>query len=244
MSLEDKIFVISASLDKIFASSSNGMYWTEFTTPTRGCGLIVYKSQLVLVGGTETSTSKITNKLWLSGGGSNWQLTLPPMPTPCLLPSVTANEQCLVIANQVTVEVLLTDQWATVESLPEKRLISNLTIHNGKLYVNAGSVIYHCDLNSMIHSCTQMPSSSHNMCLWNKLQVPEKVIMASLNFGRQLIGTSGNRIVALSPYTQSWVRVADASLDKAVLSSTVPAGGDELLVVMNDYSVSRAVLKG
>ncbi len=75
--------------------------WFPLAVPTEWFGIGVYRSKLVLAGGKETTTRKVTDKLWVSEDGTAWDSSvLPPMPTPRSLPSIASAEdpECLVVA--------------------------------------------------------------------------------------------------------------------------------------------------
>ena len=59
-----------------------------------GYGISTYRSQLVLVGGLDSTTKQPTNKVWVSDDGSKWEPSLPPLPTAsffhCCLDSLVA----------------------------------------------------------------------------------------------------------------------------------------------------------
>ena len=122
----------AGDISAYYTSIVNLGSWTPFSVPAmRGFALTTYHSQLVLVGGW-TDGKKVLNTLWTSADGTNWQETLPPMPTSRYGAAVvntgsSGGPECLVVAGGVreaekkldTVEVLREGQWSTVHPLPE-----------------------------------------------------------------------------------------------------------------------------
>lgn len=77
---------------KIYVSSTDSINWRAFQTPASQYALATYNSEIVLVGGHEFSTGHITNSLWMSRAGIDWNLSLPPMPTKrCLSSAIHIN---------------------------------------------------------------------------------------------------------------------------------------------------------
>ena len=74
------------------------------------------------------ASGNITNKLWTSDTGIIWHPSLPPMPTRryhSVAVNIGSDPECLVVAggtngsmNLDTVEVLVGEQWSTLERLP------------------------------------------------------------------------------------------------------------------------------
>lgn len=167
--VNDKVYIGGRcdSEETIFKSSMDLNSWEVLTTPAHHYALTTYRSQVVLVGGKESSADLVTSKLWTSHAGLNWLPSLPPMPTARYWSSAanTGTPECLVIAGGVgvdgndldTVEVLVGEQWSVVQPLPGKYQCLKSVIHDGKLYFMGGGAwgdVYCCEVNSL-HSLSQ-----------------------------------------------------------------------------------------
>ena len=212
--LRDMVYVILMPADNLsspelhYASSSDLRHWRRLPSvlPTRDCALTTYHSQLVLVGGVDTDTGEVTNKLlWTSDTGHHWQPSLPPMPTSCRNPSVvnTVSPEYLVVGFWRKVMMLIGKQWTTVEH-PMGNL-RDITLHNGRFYFGT---IHHCDVKLLIASCTQPRTDQppNSASLWSEIPSPRIGYLAS--FGQQLVTLYWSDIRAYSPITQSWIRVS------------------------------------
>ena len=102
----------------------------------------------VAVGGLDSSTLKITNELWTSDTGRDWQPSLPLMQTKrhrATALSIGSSPQYLVVAGGHgtkdmplnVVEVLVGEQWTTVDPIPKRCYSSNLILHDENLYYMA-----------------------------------------------------------------------------------------------------------
>ncbi len=222
--LHDKLYVMDVSIPELLISSLDNLSsWTTVETPTSYSALTTYHSQLVLIGGMEASSYEATNKLWISEHDAimNWKSSLlPPMPTRRYRSSAvtTGTPESIIVAGGQredrtyldTVEAFVQEQWSTCQPLPKPCLMTNSTIHNGKLYlmggIHQGYAVFYCDLVSLISSsqCEQTLATS----LWNKFDACETDSIP-VSMGQHLIAMGENTINAFSSPTKSWIRVED-----------------------------------
>ena len=211
-----------------FSSIADLHTWTTLTTPTTNYALTTYNSKLVLVGGKESSTATITNKLWTGDAEGNWQTSLPPMPTKRHSSSAINVEgtECLIVAGGLgkkgefmdTVEVFVQEQWSTVQQpLPKEWSSVKLCLHNGYLFVvgsvgSLSSTIYYCKVESLLNACYSNPDIS-----WYQMYVDPSLIYLSLASFGQLISfeetfndeTLSSKILAYSTITKNWIYFGD-----------------------------------
>lgn len=132
---------------KLLVFSSDVTSWEVITTlPIREFALTTYRSKLVLVGGRD-QRSFVTNKLWTSDDATNWQPSLPPMPTKRFSPVAVniGTPEYLVVLGGMTnipsinclaaVEVLVEEQWFKLWPLPLSYYNIRHTLHNGNLFI-------------------------------------------------------------------------------------------------------------
>ena len=268
--LQDKIYIggYTSSWESdasLFISSTDLNSWSQVTTPTRYYGLTTYHSQVVLVGGREPDTDMGTNKLWTLKGGTNWQPSLPPMPTSRYYSSAlnTGSPECLVVSGGAdsgrdevnVVEILKDNEWSSVQPLPKACSCLKSTLHKGRLYLMGGNrqghSVFHCKLESLLNE-DHTQEMSYSSGLWSELQIHLEFSSPS-SFANQLISTGGwlsgdysSEICAYSPHR---LHVGNLSKKLSRTSTIVLPTGE--LVVLGGYGafgysnrVFKASLKG
>ena len=132
------------------------------------CGLACFRSQLVLVVRVERETSELTNKLWSSEDGSDWEPSLPPMRVMSFCPSAVSvgDPECLVMVsgfpilrnsgNTDVVEVLKGEQWFKVQPLP-MAMHAEASVYNGNLIAldELWPSGYCCRVEELLESCSR-----------------------------------------------------------------------------------------
>ena len=205
-------------------SSTNLRSWTSIELPCDRMSLTTYQSKLVLVGGRDFSTRKLTNRLLTSTTGRQWEPSLPPMPTKRYYTSLvsTRSPEVLVVAGGYdsnfkeldVVEVLHGDKWLMVEHLPApaNRMPSTF-LHDGKIcfmkrgYLEDGTV-FTCSCTSLISSCSKSSgNSSTDRPLWQQFQAPggSRGTIASCSSRLVLIDGRGT-VRGYSSMTRSWLK--------------------------------------
>ena len=105
--LGNKVYVGGGACDSdLFPESPASLLIYDFTddswdlleTPTEGYGLTTYNSQLILVGGRDPTTGKISNQLWVMDEQQYWTQPLPPMTTKCSRASAVSVDHHLIVA--------------------------------------------------------------------------------------------------------------------------------------------------
>ena len=230
------------------ASSSDLSNWTRLPSdlPTHSCALTTYHSQLVLVGGVD-ATGRVTNKLWTSDAGHDWQPSLPPMPTPRRNPFAinTVSPECLVVVSGFTLEVemLIGKQWSTVQHPTWEKSLRGSILHNRRLYFNCVTAIHHCDVKKLIASSrTDQPRNTES--LWSEIASPGFGRLTS--FGQQLVVLSEFDVQAYSPITQSWMHVCKAvpGVRRVCDSVLLPTGDLLVCLKTSKIEVFQATLNG
>ena len=248
--------------DVVYISSTDLYSWTETELPYEAMSLTIYLSKLVAVGGRDPSTREATNTILTSTTGRQWEPSRPPMPTKRYYTSSvsTTSPEVLVVAggkgsDEVVlniVEVLMTDQWITIDPLPAPYSFMVSTVHEGNLYFmtrgNTPNIITTCSCTSLISSCTDSSSTSFtDSLLWNQFQAPG---------GNQSIVSVSSKLVSIdgqgtargySSTTQSWVKasIAGDSPGGNWLSSAVTVlSTGEILYFHNMGGVYKGTISG
>ena len=267
--LQDKIYVGGGDTPSqeasLFISSTDLNLWSQVTTPTCYYGLTTYHSQVVLVGGEKLDTRMATNKLWTLKGGTNWQPSLPPMPTSRYYSSAlnTGSPECLVVSGGKlsggervnVVEILKDNEWSSVQPLPKACSSLKSTLHKGRLYLmggwGQGPSVFHCKLESLLNE-DYSQEMSYSSGLWSESQIHLKLSSLS-SFANQLIATGGYFIsnarsseicFAYSLHTLSWLHVGKLPIELSRTATIVlPTGELVVLGGRNKYGDNNRVFK-
>ncbi len=120
--------------------------WVSMQSPAYHSALTIYHSQLVLVGGIETTTRRVTDQLWALQDERTWTQPLPPMPTARYVASAVSSGDHLVVAGgdkglfTDSVEVYDGVQWVRADPLPVACSDIKSTHHSGMWYLMGGNV--------------------------------------------------------------------------------------------------------
>ena len=237
---------------------------TTITLPCQHMALTTYQSKFVAVGGSHRGTHEVTNKLWTSDTGKNWQPSplLPPMPTnrhSATALSIGSSPQYLVVAGGQDsenmplneVEVLVGEQWNTVDPFPKQCNASQLTLHDENLYfvgrTLVGYSIFTCKCNSLILSCGDANNNSPTSgALWSKFKAPSATT-GIVSYGQRLISIGRHSTIrAYSSMSQSWMESTSEGNGIEVIDNTAAVVHltRELMVCCEDGRAYRVTLSG
>ncbi len=215
--------------------------------PVERFALTHYHFQLVLVGGAKPGCDDLTNEVWVSEDGTDWQPSLPPMRVKrCDAAAVnTGFPECLVVAGGCgatsewlnVVEVLVNEEWFTVQPLPNGVRYPRAFIHNGTLITGIYPE-YCCCVESLLASRFQDKKKLLSYDLWKNF--PRGSSRYMFSFGQQLV-TAGAGVKVLCPYTHTWLDIG-RTWNKTYICGTVLATG-EMMIVHWEGSVQKASLK-
>ena len=246
--LGDKLYF---GVDKLLIYTHTTDTWAIKDTPVCYFALVVYHSQLVLVGGVMTDGS-VTNKLWTLDRHNQFKETLPPMTVRRRGASAVEYSNNIIVAcgqddqwrSTDIVEVYNGHHWAIAQSLPIAYYGMNIAILNGHLYlaggVGQGKQVYYASVESLIASC--QPSGRHLPSVWSRHAVASYESSSLVAFGNRLLAIGYNTIRAYSPYSQSWIHVADKPGGDSGEAAAVLPSGD--LMVAGRGTLYRGVLSG
>ena len=246
--------------DVVCMSSTDLHSWTETELLYDAMSLTVYQSKFVAVGGRDLSSLEATNTILTSTTGRQWEPSLPPMPTKRFYTSSvsTTSPEVLVVAGGLTshnevlniVEVLMTDQWITIDPLPAPYRFMGSTVHEGNIYfmtrINNPNIITTCSCTSLISSCTDTShTSSTGSPLWSQFQAPSGH-HSIVSYSSQLVIIDGRGTVrGYSSITESWVEASIAG-DRpdydSVAATVLPTG--EILYFHGTGGVYRGTILG
>ena len=239
---------------------TSGNWGKAIDTPTYWFALVVYRSQLVLVGGREYDNSSRpgphTNTLWtLNELNSLWQETsqLPPMITKRHSASAVSHADCLLVAGGhygsetatlqeedalQDVEVFNGQQWATTQPLPKPCWHMKSTTFRGKWYLIGGygqeNEVYCTSLDSLIASC-RSDSSQEIMCTWKQLpEISHRWASPIVLPGNKLITIGGEDTAAVLSYsfqTKKWSSMGGLPANIVSNACTIILPTGEVMVI-------------
>ena len=244
--------------------------WTTTTLPYKDMSLTTYQSVFVAVGGCDLSTYEPTDLLFTSDTGLQWQPSLPPMPTKRYRTSSvsTRSPEVLVVAGGEgsggrklnVVELLLGDQWSTVDPLPAPCYHLHSTLHDGNLYFIEGggwekdNTVSTCSCTSLISSCRTNTTTDRPLWwqfkapgrpLWRQFNAPRDVTAAVSYSSRLVIIDGWCNISAYSNVSQSWLEATSTGGSgdciTTVAAAVLPTGE---IVCAHTYGVYKVKLSG
>lgn len=192
-----------------------------------------------------------------------WKPFLPPMKTKRSDASAvnTGSPEYLVVVGGISnhrwttaVEVLVDDEWFTVQPLPGYPNYPRAHIYNGNLIVTetyrTSYSSWHggcCRLNLLLAPCFQSQGGENetksSSDVWKKF--PRGSTHCILSFGQQLVAVSGKNLEILCPATHTWLKMPSGHfslMDGAIL----PTGEMMMVGYQGDYggfTISKASLK-
>ncbi len=204
--------------------------WLSMPSPAYYSALTIHHSQLVLVGGVEYTTWRVTDQLWTLQDEQTWTQPLPPMPTARRSASAVSSGDHLVVAGGYTitdsVEVYDGGQWVRADPLPVACCGIKSTYHSGMWYLMGGyrqsTSVFYTSLQSLIEeaTCTQQPPHSPDSSKQHSLRktLPDVPYASSstTTLGGALLTVGGwdrkgktSSISMYCPLTRSWLHIGD-----------------------------------
>ena len=223
--LNDRVVVLAEDGhgDLLHISSIDLQSWSVKVLHYNNISLATYQSKFVAVGGNsfESRSHECTNLLFTSDTGLEWQPSLPPMPTKRSHTSSVSirSPEVLVVAGGINsdgrkldvVEVLVGDQWSTVDPLPAPYSGRQCILHDGYLYFweNMKYTVYTCSYASLISSSGKSNDATTTIKqLWRQFKAP-RTIFALFSYSFRLVSIyMDGTIKAYASVSQSWVEVS------------------------------------
>ena len=214
------------------------------------CGMTTVSSQLVMVGGLDVSTYKITNRVAVySPSQRRWSQPYPPLMTPRVWPAVSTYHQRLVVAggrdasnnDLASVEILDISvshcQWLSATGLPVRCCLMSAAITDGTLYLLGGSL----DKKVLSVSLSALTETDKPPAQWCTLpNTPLKNSTAIAVCGSLLaVGGShgGQRSSAIHVYDQeknAWSKVGDLPTERQDCACCLLPSGEILVAGEQD----------
>ena len=237
------------SANVLHISSFDLRSWATTKLLYENMSLTTYKSQFVAVGGRHPSTKIPTNQVFSSATGLEWRPSLPPMRTKRYWTSSvgTTSPEVLVVAGGFgtdgrvldEVEVLVEDNWHSVNPLPEPCYNMTSTLHQDEVVFTDrySKSIFICEIDSLISSCT---TSSKHKSPWRHVRAVD-LLTTTVSYSSRLVNIDGGgTIKGYCSMSQSWIEVTSTgskiSYTRYNAASTLPTGD---IVVARGYGVYK-----
>ena len=221
----------------VYIYDINRDYWgIHSMAPTYRSALTTYRSQLVLAGGKEVASGRVTNSVRVFENGE-WCPSIPAMTVARHGSSAVSREQHLIVAGGYStvgdytdiVEVFDGRSWSTAQSLPQGCGYMQSVVYNDVWYVcgggGQGREVYSAPLQSIVESTRDTQST-----VWTKLPPTPHWYSSIAIFGQQLLTIGGypphtSAVHVFSPHSLSWPHVGDLPVALHSTSSlTLPNG--------------------
>ena len=255
---KENIYVMAGSapqretLDYVFSYNINNDEWSRLPPPGHYYGrLQIINDQLTVIGGLDTDTDEVTNKVsTFDNNTNNWGRYYPDLTKPRNKPGVVTHEDhVIVLGGEIDdgvysddIEVLNWTQplhWMKSNiKLPEPMWAASLTISHDQLYI-VGHYLPNGDVTIIAYQLSiGQPPTSGQSNNWNTLPdaphydtalLPQSyppVIIA----GSDIQGVPTSDVAILDITKNTWNRVASLSTAKDCVA-VVPISHDSILII-------------
>ena len=237
--------------------------------PVWGFGLGQLSGKLVTVGGGDESGATVNHVYTYVQETQQWEKSIPPMPTPCLLPTVITYNSSIVVCGgsgrERVVEVFNSEsaQWHTAAPLPVACKYMQLTIINDTCYLGGGALsstrsIMCASLPSLFQSSAphEQQTSAQQQSVWTVLPDMPLYHSTLANMGGTLLALGGPEstssphsyafIHAYSASTKAWVKIASLPQACSCATAELLPSGEVMLIGGKDSTKewSKAVYIG
>ena len=257
------------SHDVLRYETRSGQWSVLPSCPVRFFGLGQLSGKLVTVSGLDGRFATVNHVYTYVQETQQWEKSIPPMPTPRLLPTVITYNSSIAVCGgeggERVVEVFNSEaaQWHTTAPLPVACVCMRHTIINDTCYLGGGGVfsqtrsIMCASLPSLFQSSSphEQQTSAQQQSVWTVLPNTPLYDSALANMGGTLLALGGHESVssppsdaihAYSASTKAWLRIA--SLPQACTRATaelLPSGEVMLIGGLDSkWKASKAVYIG
>ena len=233
--------------------------WSTMDTPTYWYGLTIYDDHLVLVGGVEYPSNKLTNKIWLlqslgEDGKEEWKEdNIPPMPTRRHSVSAVGYDKLLLVAggqdenNQHTdlVELYQPGQWRSTTPLPRPCSGMSSTVMGSHVVFAGGEgqcrEVYHCSTDTIKSMTLQWERLADAPLEYSSIITLNGVLLA---IGGRTGSSESAAMFGFSAHTRSWHHFFNLPLPLFSTSTAVTQIGQIVAVGgLSDSLISSRVFK-
>ena len=241
--------------------------WEILESPAQQSALTAYQEKLVLIGGMDVTTKKVTNEIWVFE--EIWVQPLPPMPTSRRSATAVTVQDNIIVAGGYNsglleyldiVEVYSSDQqWCTADRIPKSCYNMKSVLSNDFIYLMGGAGqgkwVFQCSVKSLLETCkhgarARSPSpvrtaNKLQSTVWKRLPNSPFDHCCVAAFGGAIAAIGGERFLSYKssfymydPLTHAWVHAGEMPVPtSSTCTTTLPDG--ELLVIGGSSKNSR-----
>ena len=218
------------------------------------CGMTTVSSQLVMVGGYDPFTHKMSKTVRVyTPSQRSWKQPYPPMNTPRSSPAVSTYHQHLVVAggrddswtNLASVEIIDTSishsQWLSTTPLSVRCYLMSAAITHGTLYLLGGSLGKQV-LSVSLSALTQTDKPPAQWCTLPNALLKDSTAIAVhgslLAVGGSHVGRRSSAIHIYDQEKNAWNKVGDLPTERTYCACCLLPSG-EILVAGGDSSARQ-----
>ena len=253
--LNGKLYVVGVIIDNltqiILEYTPETDHWARLPPlPVSDFTVATLRGQLLIVGGTNLSTNKITNSiLTFDAHHERWVQSYPAMPTTLTYPTVISYQNYLIVAAGLkgTTEILdvnilntSSNQWITAEPLPSVNSICTVVLIQDDVYL-----VGQPNTQTVLRAHVPTLISGAKSGVWKTLANTSYIFSSAVAIDDMLVtlgGSEGNHpttsIQMYNPTTNKWTKVGDLPEPMIFLNSVVSSGK---LFVLGYYIIVRHV---
>ena len=243
------------TLDYVYVYDVNGNQWDRLPPPGQYKGTLqIINSNLTVIGGKDTTTRKITNKVTTYNNNS-WSKTYPNTIKTRVRPGAVIHLDYVIVAGGSLVDDTFSDDievlnykqsshWVIARmKLPEPMRLPSLTISDDLLYIVGYSIAtgrtnaaYQLPVDIITSSAAQL--TSNQTAHWTKLPpaphfdtaiIPNSCPPVIIG-GKDIQGVPTVDITVLDVPNNSWKKIASLTTTR-VATAVVPINHDSILVI-------------
>ena len=233
--------------------------WSFMDTPTYFYGLTIYDDHLVLVGGREYLSHRITNKIWLlqslgEDGREEWKEdAIPSMPSRRYGISAVGYDKLLLVAGgkdenyqpMKTVELYQLGQWRSTTPLPRPCSDMSSTVMGSHVVFaggqGQGNEVYHCSVDTIKSKTLQWERLADAPLKYSSIITLNGVLLA---IGGRTGSSESAAMFGFFSHTRSWHHFFDLPLPLYSTSTAViPTGQIVAIGGRTDSSRSSRVFR-
>ena len=219
--------------------------WSFMDTPTYRYGLTIYDDHLVLVGGEEYPSNRVTNKIWLlqslgEDGREEWKEdAIPPMPTRRSGVSAVGYDKVLLVAGgedknyqpMKTVELYQLGQWRSTTPLPRPCSFMSSTVMGSHVVFaggrGQGRGVYCCSVDTIKSKTLQWERLADAPLKYSSIITLNGVLLA---IGGRTRSSESAAMFGFSAHTRSWHHFFNLPLPLSSTSTAVIQTGQIIAI--------------
>ena len=260
--LKDTLCIVSRKArfgDTLHFCSTRLWEWNTISTQYEFSSLTTYKSKFLSIGGYNRENRTISTEVRVLNEQVKYQSTsIPQMQferyrVSSVSIKISESEYLVVAGGQdlnrnpsYAVEVLVENQWITVDSLPLQCTSMQCTFHEGYVYFLGSDAILYCKCD-MLYSRIMENNLVHIEQLWNFFK-PDHAPITLVSYGNRLLSVDERLTIrGYCCMNHSWIETVSRSNEGSIVSNkaaTAVINSGELIVAYGNDAVYKISASG